>query len=236
MTTPVFGELTRSATRHLHAAAGHIPDPGSLPAEIAQAQRATRALRRYLDDIISASGIRPFMTAHDPGFDATLHARQALRNAAAHLTAARRCFPPAATDLLPAPAAGDPDDPAAGHLAGAAVRLTAGRDLLRTHFHHQRRRRSHLRVPMVGRRDVAGRDRRAHRRNHQPLRAARALHPQSRRRRGRPRHARRGTVRARHRPVPARYGREDPAFRTAPRPGHRDRAHAPARHPGPPAT
>jgi hypothetical protein len=134
MTTPVFGELTRSASRHLRAAADRDPDPRSLPADIAQAQRTTRALRRYLDDIISASGIRPFMTAHDPGFDATLHARQALRNASASLTAARRWFPLAGFDLLAELAADGLDDPGGSYLAAAAASLTAGRDLLCTHF------------------------------------------------------------------------------------------------------
>jgi len=129
MTAATFGDLLGQARDHLARAAG-FPDSGlrgeSVIAAATVTGRLARTLSRYLGDI-APYGMAEAIANRSlhPRTRAAVDAREALRMAAATLHAGSA-------------GAGDPGgelaDPLAARLAAAAGSLTAGRDLLGTHF------------------------------------------------------------------------------------------------------
>jgi hypothetical protein len=126
--TAVFGDFLRPAQEHV-AAATTIRD--DLPAEviygvIGQFGRLLSTLTRYLHDLPAPALLEAAMTGSlTPGEQSLLDARIALRRGTQTLRHSLRKLPEAATDDT---------HPAVQHLAAAARYLTAGRDLLQTHF------------------------------------------------------------------------------------------------------
>jgi hypothetical protein len=132
MTAATFGDLLRSASGHLAATArfSRTRRPAAAVAAATwEASRVVAVMSRYLDDIVPYSRYETAaLRDMDPWMRAVTDAREALEMAAASL----------------GPDAGDPGiargpgaaaaDPLVAHLAGAASALTAGCDLLRTHF------------------------------------------------------------------------------------------------------
>ncbi len=128
MTTPALGEFLGPAAGHLTAA---VSTPGGLPDDARgtvtrELGRVVTALARYLRDL-------PLPDEFDPALD------PALKPEARADAEARQALQWAAASLLPDPA--PPEDtgtgdlhPAARHLAAAADLLSAGGDLLHTHF------------------------------------------------------------------------------------------------------
>ncbi len=128
MMTPVFGEFLHPATEHITAA---VSSPADLPDETRGA--ITRELSRLVTTLARYLGDLPLLDEFDP----TLN--QALKPEARAAGEARQALEWAAASLLPDPAvsAGTPDadhHPVVRHLSAAADLLTAGRDLLHTHF------------------------------------------------------------------------------------------------------
>jgi hypothetical protein len=128
MMTPIFGEFLHPATGHITAV---VSSPAELPDETGGAvarelSRVVTTLARYLGDLPLPDEFDPALNpALKPEVRAAGEARQALQWAAA--------------SLLPEPAASEstPDadtHPIVRHLSAAADLLTAGRDLLHTHF------------------------------------------------------------------------------------------------------
>jgi hypothetical protein len=124
-----FGELLRAGRAELDAAASLVPaehGPGAAEAE-RQLHRLVAALSRCADDLVPDPGLagRGSRVNPDAWTQAAAAARAALGSAAAELQPA--------TQDDPGTPAGDAGQ-AASHLFGAGVSLTAGRDLLHTHF------------------------------------------------------------------------------------------------------
>ena len=123
-----FGDLVGPGSLHLDAVAS-LPD-GNLRGQPAAAREASRlavTLSRYLADIVPLDEIETLAGEQADRWErAVVDAREALKLAAASLRPAGAAEP------------ADPEaelaDPLAAHLAAAARSLTAGRDLLRTHF------------------------------------------------------------------------------------------------------
>jgi len=128
MTTPTLGEFLHPAAAHLTAAvssAGDLPDDAR-DAVTRELGRVVTTLARYLSDL-------PLPDEFDPALN------PALKPAARAAAEARQALQWAAASLLPDPVL--PEDtgrggrhPVARHLADAADLLSAGRDLLHTHF------------------------------------------------------------------------------------------------------
>jgi hypothetical protein len=126
--TPVFGEFLGPAGSHISAAVAfrdELPDAAKYGA-IRQLDRLAATLARYLGDLDLPDEFDP-TSKLQPDLDvrAALDARIALRRAASGL---RR------TAIAVQDAAADDAHPAVRHLRAAADYLTAGRDLLQTHF------------------------------------------------------------------------------------------------------
>jgi hypothetical protein len=124
--TAVLGDFLRPARAHITAAARHGGDL-SVPARrgvITELDRLVATMTRYLDDLALPDDFTPASTAN-PEVRASLDARLAVRRAAASLH-------PAAAAIREAGA--HDAHPAVGHLSSANGYLTAGRDLLQTHF------------------------------------------------------------------------------------------------------
>src|SRR5450755_4279735 len=120
--TPVFGEFLGPAGSHISAAVAfrdELPNATKYGA-IRQLDRLATTLARYLGEFDPTSKLQP-----DLDVRAALDARIALRRAASGL---RR------TAIAVQDAAADDAHPAVRHLRAAADYLTAGRDLLQTHF------------------------------------------------------------------------------------------------------
>jgi hypothetical protein len=129
MTSPaLLGDLLDAAGNHLQEAAGSArgrQGPKSTALAARQAARAASALSRYLDDI-GAFEQPEVLLSQEPGshLHAAVHARHALQAAETRLRTAARQL--AAGGTLPCRSADE--------LAAAVACLTAGRDLLATHF------------------------------------------------------------------------------------------------------
>lgn len=130
MSTATAGELFAAAADRLHSARQHAyqkRDLGHLASAISEAARVADVLRRYLADVITGNGIQPLpVNADSTAIYLAIHANEALRLAAGHLTTAGNGIRPSGT----APGR----DPLTPDIATAADHLTAGHDLLRTHF------------------------------------------------------------------------------------------------------
>src|ERR1022692_737150 len=122
-----FGDLAGPGSLHLDAVA--LPDSGlhGQPTAAREASRLAVTLSRYLADIVPLDEVEAIAGGQADGWErAVVDAREALKLAAASLRPAA-----AAESALPdAEVAGS----LAAHLGAAARSLTAGRDLLRTHF------------------------------------------------------------------------------------------------------
>ena len=128
MMVATFGDLAGPGSLHLDAVAA-LPG-SSLHGQRAAAREASRlavTLSRYLADIVPLDEVEAIAGGQADGWErAVVDAREALKLAAASLRPAA-----AADPALPdAEVAGS----LAAHLGAAARSLTAGRDLLRTHF------------------------------------------------------------------------------------------------------
>ena len=126
--TPTLGEFLHPAAAHLTAAVSSASD---LPYDARDA--VTRELGRVVTTLARYLGDLPLPDEFDPALD------PALRPAARAGAEARQALQWAAASLLPDPVL--PEDtggggrhPVARHLADAADLLSAGRDLLHTHF------------------------------------------------------------------------------------------------------
>src|SRR6185437_654191 len=129
MTTPTLGDLLRPAADRMTAAtqrARRQRELGHLAPVIAETARVAGALQRYLTEVIADSGIHPYLSADSSTIYLAVHAREALRTAAKHLATAASVIKPLRT-------APDPD-PLTPDLASITDHLTAGHDLLQTHF------------------------------------------------------------------------------------------------------
>jgi hypothetical protein len=117
--TAVLGDFLRPARAHITAAArsgGDLPLPARR-AVITELDRLVTTMTRYLDDLVLPADFTPASTA-DAEVRAALDGRRALRGAAASLH----------------PAAAAVREAGADHAHPAARYLSAGRDLLQTHF------------------------------------------------------------------------------------------------------
>ena len=129
MSTVTLGDLLGPARSHLEAATGlaGIAQPSE---SVTSAARLTGdlalGLSRYLDDIAPYS-VDEAITRNDLErvARAAVDAREAMTMAAESLRGG---------DVEHDVPAGEPPDPLVAHLAASAALLTAGRDLLRTHF------------------------------------------------------------------------------------------------------
>ncbi len=121
--TATFGDFLDAASAHIDAACQHRElASGSVPAAAGELGRVIAALARYLADVPDSSR----------GDTQTAAAwRRAAGDARLALTQAGAALRPAA-DTAPVPPADG--DPLTAHLSAAAAALTAGRDLLQTHF------------------------------------------------------------------------------------------------------
>src|SRR6266702_1967530 len=127
--TATFGDMAGRAGHHLDAA---ITGPATvLSGEAAIAaghelHRLALTLSRYLRDVAPYDEVEAVTSQDLPGWvPAAVGAREALQLAAASLR----------TDSAPGDAPGaEPTDSTVAHLAAAATSLSAGRDLLHTHF------------------------------------------------------------------------------------------------------
>lgn len=129
MTTATLGDLLLTAADHLTTAtqrSRHQREPGHLASAISETARAVGALRRYLTNVITDSGIQPYLSTGNATIYAAIHAREALQTAAEHLITAGKAFHHLKTTPDP--------DPLTPDIATATGHLTAGHDLLRTHF------------------------------------------------------------------------------------------------------
>jgi hypothetical protein len=128
MMVATFGDLAGPGSLHLDAGAA-LRDSGlrGQPTAAQEASRLAVTLSRYLADIVPLDEVGAIASGQADGWErAVVDAREALKLAAASLRPAA-----AAEPALPdAELAG----PLAAHLGAAARSLTAGRDLLRTHF------------------------------------------------------------------------------------------------------
>jgi hypothetical protein len=125
--TPVFGEFIGPAGEHIAAAAsfrGELPYRAQCGV-VRQLDRLVATLARYLADL-------PLPDALDPGREPERYAEARAAPARLALERAARCLRPAAAGTADLDA-GD-IHPVVGHLAAAERYLTAGKDLLRTHF------------------------------------------------------------------------------------------------------
>lgn len=126
MTGGTFGDLLDAAGRNLQSAsrlaAARLGEESAVAA-LGQAGRVAAALSRFLDDMLLDQADLIIENRAGETVPAAVHARDALRMAAASLTAAD-------TSVV---AASVPDEPSA-RLAEAVACLKVGRDLLRTHF------------------------------------------------------------------------------------------------------
>lgn len=125
--TPVFGEFLEPAREHITAAVSHR---GELPYSaqcgvVWQLHRLAAALARYLSDLPDEPS--PVTDAERGVLSRITTARLALGRAAQILAHA-------AAGLADADADAGETHPVVGHLSAAADQLTAGRDLLQTHF------------------------------------------------------------------------------------------------------
>ncbi len=121
--TATFGDFLDAASAHIAAACQHRElASGSVPAAARELGRVIAALARHLADVPDSS----------PGDTHTAAAwRRAARDARLALTQAGAALRLAAGTAPVPPVSGDPP---AAHLSAAAAALTAGRDLLQTHF------------------------------------------------------------------------------------------------------
>ncbi len=100
MTTVTLGDLLVAATDYLAAATRHSyqqREPGHLGPAISETARAADALQRHLAEIVADSGIQPYMSADSTAIYLAIHAQEALREAAEHLTAAGNAIKPLRT-------------------------------------------------------------------------------------------------------------------------------------------
>jgi hypothetical protein len=140
MTTPTFGEFIDPARGHIRAAVSFTGelDGDAKRGVIQQLHRTVATLARYLSDMPVPDEFHPAAGQLEPPARAALHARIALRRAALSLRHATQAFAEPQRGL---------GHPAAVHLGRAAEYLSAGRDLLQTHFasspHGIRAGRSH---------------------------------------------------------------------------------------------
>jgi hypothetical protein len=124
--TAVFGEFLRPAGEHITAASGfggELP-PAAKRGVITELDRLVTTLARYLGDLALPDDFSPASAVNSP-VRAALDARIALSRAAASLHSG-------ATAVQGITA--DDGHPAVRHLSAASGYLTAGRDLLQTHF------------------------------------------------------------------------------------------------------
>jgi hypothetical protein len=124
--TPVLGEFLGPVGEHIAAAVcfcGEVPYHAQCGV-VRQVDRLLATLSRYLGDLLLPDALDP---AGDPQ-----------RSAASRAAPARLALDRAARSLHPIVAGADADTgdahPVVGHLAAAADYLTAGRDLMQTHF------------------------------------------------------------------------------------------------------
>ncbi len=132
---PLFGDFLAAASEHIDAAVrfyGDLPAGfyGDLPAGaarevIGELDRLVAAMARYVGAFTPAGPADPAAAHLDVRARAEADAGPALREAAASLRADAERL---------GGTSGDPICPAARHLAAAADALTAGHDLLQTHF------------------------------------------------------------------------------------------------------
>jgi hypothetical protein len=124
--TPVLGDFLGPARAHLTAAAGYggeLPVPAKRGV-ITGLERLVATMARYLDDLALPDDFTP-ASAADRDARTALDARLALRRAASSLQPAARAVQGAMADNA---------HPAVAHLSSVNGYLTAGRDLLQTHF------------------------------------------------------------------------------------------------------
>jgi hypothetical protein len=122
---PLLGELLTAASEHIDAATSDVPH---LPADatlavVKELSRLTAVMARCAGAFVADDGPDPDYL--DPHALALLDSQSALRHAAARMHTAADTLGPSSDDSRP---------PAAIHLASATAHLSAGHDLLQSHF------------------------------------------------------------------------------------------------------